>query len=165
MGKFLTFLLFVSISFVSIAQEPFKKNSVYVEMFGNGIAILSINYEHQLKDEPGFAYRLGLGFNQDYDFSFTLPLGVDYLVELRHQRSFLDLGAGVTMTTASTMKTFRQQLATGRGDGEYILSFVPSIGYRQHIIHQKFMWRLSLSTVVNKYRSFPFVGLSAGMRF
>ena len=134
-------------------------------MFGNGIAILSINYEHQFKDEAGFGYRLGLGFTDDYNFHFTFPFGIDYLVELKQQKSFLDLGAGITVTAASDMKTYRQQLVTGRGDREYIPSFVPSIGYRQHIIHQKFMWRLSLSTVVNKYRSFPFIGLSAGMRF
>jgi hypothetical protein len=165
MRKYFPLSLILVITTSVSAQNSFKRNDIYGEMFGNGIGIVSLNYERQLKDKPGFGFRLGLGYFSDYKFPLSVPVGINYLINLRHYKSLIDVGAGVTWSNAAGLKTFKQEALTGRGYDEYIVSFIPSIGYRQHIINDKFMWRFSLSSIMNKYRVFPYLGLSAGMRF
>ncbi len=146
------------------AQKTFRQNTAYVESFGNSISILSLNYEKQFQSRPGLGFRAGIGYHTDDRFPFAIPLGLNYLIHIRNYRSFIDIGAGATISNASELKTYHQELLTGPGADEIIASYIPALGYRQHILQDRLMWRIALCAVVNKYRSFPFVGLSAGVR-
>ncbi len=146
------------------AQNTFRQNTFYIESFGNSISILSLNFEKQFQARPGLGFRAGLGYHTDEKFPLSIPLGFNYLIHIRDYRSFIDLGAGATISNASELKTHQQELLTGPGAGEIIASYIPSLGYRQHLLSDMLMWRVAFSAVVNKYRSFPFIGLSAGLR-
>ena len=143
----------------------FKRNDVYAETFGNGIGMLALNYEHQLQKEPGFGFRLGIGyFSADVDNKVSIPVGMNYLIRLHQNKSFLDAGIGVTWSSDEWIKDPPGGTIT-KEDFEHIFSFVPSIGFRQHLIKEKFMWRINACLIMNKYRIFPFPGLAIGMRF
>ncbi|HEU4471365.1 MAG TPA: hypothetical protein VFR58_09790 [Flavisolibacter sp.] len=166
MRKYLLFLLLLG-SMAASGQNLSRRNTVYAEAFGNGIGIMSVNYEHQPQGLPGLGFRLGLGYFADdgQKFRVSVPAGINYLFPRGRGRYFIDAGAGITWSNASGLKTYEQELRTGSGAGEYIFSFVPSIGFRQHIINEKVMWRFSFSGIINKYRAFPFAGIAAGFRF
>lgn len=79
-----------------VAQEKFRKNDAYIEFLGNGIGA-SINYERQLQNEPGLGVRFGVGyFSGDEQFRVSIPIGVNYLFNLRNSKSFIDAGIGGT---------------------------------------------------------------------
>lgn len=148
------------------AQNNFRKNDVYFEFLGNGIGA-SLNYERQLQVKPGLGIRLGMGyFSGDEQFRVSIPLGVNYLVRLGSDNSFLDAGIGVTWSGAAGLKTPKQEAAAGgvRDYNERIWSVVPSIGYRRHT-KGNFMWRISITPILNKYTTMPWLGISVGKRF
>jgi hypothetical protein len=154
------FMLTWSISV--LGQNSFRKNDLYFEFLGNGIWS-SISYERQLKNEPGWALRFGVGyFSGDDKFRITLPIGINYLFKLRHINSFLDAGLGGTWSEAAGLM---KDLPSGERDyTEHIWSIVPSIGYRRHT-KGNFMWRASFTPFINKYRFMPSLGVSLGKRF
>src|SRR5829696_5441571 len=116
MRKYLL-LPFILLSVLAAAgQQSFKRNSLYGEMFGNGIGMASLHYERQLKDHPGFGFRLGIGGFFENKFQLSIPAGINYLFHLRNNRSFIDAGAGITWSSAVTLKTYKQELATGPGE-------------------------------------------------
>ncbi len=143
-------------------QNSSRKNDLYFEFLGNGIWS-SISYERQLKNEPGWGLRVGVGyFSGDDKFRITVPVGVNYLFNLRNNKSFLDAGMGGTWSGAAGLK---KDLPTGERDyDERIWSLVPSIGYRRHT-KGNFMWRGSFTPLINKYRFIPSLGFSLGKRF
>src|SRR3954465_11077576 len=114
------FIVF-TVSFVS-AQSAFKKNLLYAEAFGNGLSPASINYERQIKDRPGFGYRIGIGVYSENQFAVSVPVGIDYLINVGHDKSFIDAGAGLTLSPATGFKSQEQTLRTGKGEAEYIFS-------------------------------------------
>lgn len=152
-------------STVLIAQNNFRKNDVYLEILGNGIGA-SLNYERQLQAKPGLGIRLGIGyFSGDEQFRVSIPVGVNYLLKLGNDRSFLDAGIGGTWSGAAGLKTIKQEAAAGGGRdySERIWSVVPSVGYRRHT-KGNFMWRTSFTPIINKYRTMPWLGISVGKR-
>jgi hypothetical protein len=160
------FVVFILLSTTTAnAQHLFKRNLIYAEAFGNAIGLLSLHYERQLTSKPGLGFHVGVGYFSNTEFSLSIPVGLNYLVTLREYKSFMDIGAGATYSHADGIKTYEQELLTGPGYNDRIISFVPSIGYRQHIIKDKLMWRFNINAIFTKYRSFPFAGLSAGFRF
>jgi hypothetical protein len=151
-----------------IAQENFRKNDAYIEFLGNGIGA-SISYERQLQNEPGLGVRFGVGyFSGDEQFRVSVPIGINYLFNLRNNKSFIDAGIGGTWSGAAGLKTIKQEVTAGgvrvRDYRERIWSAVPSVGYRHHT-KGNFMWRTSFSPIINKYRVMPWVGISVGKRF
>src|SRR4051794_1654862 len=101
MRKYLYLFIALAITAPVLGQKSFNRNTVYAELFGNAITLLSLNYERQLVDKPGFGYRIGLGYYEGtYKWSLTLPAGINYLVTLSKNRSFIDIGAGATLSTA-----------------------------------------------------------------
>jgi hypothetical protein len=79
------------------AQSAFKRNSLYIEIAGNG-GVLSLNYERQLSSAPGWGIFIGAGPG---DSKPTIPLGVRYLFPLKSTKSFIEAGAGVTLASKS----------------------------------------------------------------
>lgn len=138
------------------AQKPFKRNTAYFEMLGNGL-ILSLNYERQLTSKPGLGLHIGVGLAGEKP---SFPLGAKYLFDLGEQRSFLEVGAGVTL---AEQDIWEENLNQPKAD-PYKPGFIPSVGYRYHA-PKGFMFRLNYTPVFNKYESRPlYFGLSLGWR-
>lgn len=139
------------------AQTNFKKNTAYAEILGNGL-VLSVNYERQLGDKPGFGIHAGIGLGVDFP---AIPLGVNYLWNLKNQRSFLEAGFGITLAKAGIYTNkldaaVRDNLTPG---------YIPSIGYRHHTRYG-LLWKLIFSPAFSKYRNLiPYGGFSLGWRF
>ncbi len=91
------FLLLVTLvlSNVSFSQQTFKRNDIYFELSGNGIAG-SICYERHLSSKPGFGLRAGVGVYGDGKLRVSIPLGINYLFMLTPNKSFLEAGIGGT---------------------------------------------------------------------
>lgn len=164
MSKYIVSLFILATTTSLFGQNTFKKNDFSFEFAGNGIWA-SLNYERQLMDKPGLGVRFGIGyFSGDEKFRVSIPIGVNYLFKIKSGKSFIDAGVGATWSGAVGMKTFKQEALTGRDYSEHIWSFVPSIGYRHHT-KGEFMWRVSFTPIINRYRFLPFPGLSIGKRF
>jgi hypothetical protein len=116
-------------------------------------------------DKLGLRVRIGVGYlSGDEKFRVSIPVGVNYLFKIRNDKSFLDAGIGGTWSGAAGLKTIKQEAAAGGRDySEHIVSIIPSIGYRRHT-KGHFMWRTNISAIVNKYRFFPWIGISVGKR-
>jgi hypothetical protein len=161
MAKYFLPCFFILMATSGFSQSTFKRNDLYFELIGNGIGA-SLNYERQLGDKPGAGVRVGLGyFSGDEKFRFSFPFGIHYLFQLKKDKSFIDAGLGATYSATAGMKLFEQGLPDYE---EHIWSFVPSVGYRHHT-KANFLWRISLTPIMNKYRLLPFPGLSIGKRF
>jgi hypothetical protein len=157
--KNLILVLVISILAVcSYGQTTFKRNDIYLEAGGNGL-FGSVNYERQLTNQPGIGFRLGVGFYSEKAFYLTIPAGINYLFKLKNNKSFIDAGLGVTWTRIDGNLFGRSNNANGN-----FINFVPSVGYREHP-NQNFMWRISITPIINKYIVGPWVGLSIGKRF
>jgi hypothetical protein len=148
-----TIILFLCIATFTLSQNPFKRNVIYLEAGGNGL-YGSVNYERQLTKQPGLQARIGLGIYWHYDNLLKLPVGINYLFNLKNKKSFIDVGFGVTFIGIDE-KTY--------GGLNYV-NFVPGIGYRRHTL-KNVMWRISFTPVINKYGSTPWVSASIGKRF
>lgn len=158
--KHLTFLIAISgIAFSSDGQTTFKKNDIYLEAGGNGL-FGAVNYERQLTKQPGLGFRLGVGFYSEKGFYLTIPVGVNYLFQLKNNKSFIDAGLGATWTSMDG-KVFGS--SRNSNDNSFV-NFVPSIGYRRHT-SKDVMWRISLTPIANRYVLVPWLGLSIGKRF
>jgi hypothetical protein len=135
------------------AQESFKRNALYVEMLGNGL-VLSANYERQMSTKPGLGLHLGVGLGNAKP---VFPFGAKYLIDVAGQRSFFELGAGVTLADEG-------QWHLNAKSESYSAGFIPSVGYRYNA-PKGFMWRINYTPVFNKYRTeLLFFGLSIGWR-
>lgn len=138
------------------AQKSFKRNTAYFEILGNGL-VLSLNYERQITNKPGFGFHAGVALAGDKP---AFPLGVKYLFDLGKQRSFLEVGAGVTLAELDMWEpNYNQPKAD-----PYKAGFIPSVGYRYHA-PRGFMLRVNYTPVFNKYETeLLFFGVSIGWR-
>ena len=145
----------------SFAQNHFRKNTVYAEFGGNGID-WSANYERQLGKRPGLGVRAGVGYaSSTEEFRICVPIGVNYLFDISHQRSFIETGLGVTWAEENIWKTSFQ----GPSSTTYEAGFFPSAGYR-HQTPYGLMWRIDYTPFFTRHRVDPlFIGLSAGWSF
>jgi hypothetical protein len=159
MKQFFFLIVIVIFSTHSFAQSTFKKNSIYIEAGGNGL-FGSVNYERQLTKQPGLGVRFGLGFYTENAFYLTIPVGINYLFELKNNKSFIDAGLGVTFTRIDG-DVFGEP---NNQNGDNFGNFIPSIGYRQHTA-KNVMWRISLTPIINNYGFVPWLGLSIGKQF
>jgi hypothetical protein len=138
------------------AQKPFKRNTFYGEIMGNGL-VLSVNYERQLRDKPGLGLHFGIGLAGDKP---SFPIGAKYLFDLGNQRSFLEAGAGVTIAEQDIWEVNYNQ---PKAD-PYKAGFIPSVGYRYNA-PKGFMLRMNYTPIFNKYRTeLLFFGVSVGWR-
>ena len=79
---FFTIAIFAAIQLP--AQKPFKRNSLYGEILGNGL-VLSLNYERQMSSKPSLGLHFGVGLGSHKPI---FPLGAKYLFAIDKQRSF-----------------------------------------------------------------------------
>jgi len=169
MSKLFFLALILALSQLSYSQTPFHRNDLYAEMFGTPISIVSINYEHQLQNRPGFGLRVGIGYTDPGvdDNIFAIPIAVNYLLRLnQNKKSFIEFGAGATWSTDEGFKDYPASGYASKNDFENIFSYNLDAGFTQHLIHDKLIWRIDVSLIMNKYRTmFPFPGLSVGYRF
>ncbi|MFY7900123.1 MAG: hypothetical protein ACOVNY_08055 [Chitinophagaceae bacterium] len=100
--------------------------------------------------------RIGLGFYTEKGFYATIPIGINYLFELRKKGSFIDAGMGITWTQKDGFFNSK--------NNENFGNFIPTIGYRVHTA-KNVMWRFTASPIINKYSLFPWLGFSIGKRF
>jgi len=143
------------------AQNSFRKNTVYAEFGGNGID-WSANYERQLGKKPSLGVRAGIGYaSSTEEFRISIPIGVNYLFDISHQRSFIETGIGVTWAEENIWKTTFQ----GPSSTSYEPGYFASAGYR-HQAPYGLMWRIDYTPFFTKHRIDPvFIGLSAGWSF
>ena len=90
----------------------------------------------------------------------TVPIGINYLFQLKNKESFIDAGLGISFAQLNR-KLFVESKNLG---GEHFINFIPSIGYRKHTADDV-MWRISLTPTINKYTFVPWLGFSMGKRF
>jgi len=79
---------------------------------------------------------------------------------LKNDSSFIDAGLGVTFVRIDAKLFGSDQ----NSNGEHLVNFVPSIGYRKHT-PKDLMWRISITPVANKKAFTPWLGISVGKRF
>jgi len=156
MRKILLFTIAIFAACQLPAQKSFKRNTVYFEIGGNGL-VLSLNYERQITNKPGLGFHVGIALSGDKP---AFPLGAKYLFDLGKQRSFLEVGAGVTIAEQDMWEEDLNQV-TGN---PYKAGFIPSVGYRYNA-PKGFMWRINYTPFFNKYRTeLLFFGVSVGWR-
>jgi hypothetical protein len=151
------FTLAIMISPRITAQKPFKKNTFYSEIAGNGL-VLSANYERQLGTKPGFGLHIGAGLAGHKP---AIPAGVNYLFDLGKQKSFIEAGAGVVFVE---IDFWDNKNNVADADNSYKVCFIPSIGLRHHTPYG-LLWRVNYTPVFSKYRNLAvFAGVSVGWR-
>jgi hypothetical protein len=140
-----------------VAQPPHRTNTFYFEMAGSGI-VLSINYEKQISDIPGVGLFIGVGLG---GYLPAIPMGVKYLIDLKNERSFIEIGSGITLAERGVWDPDHQNQPGAR---HIKAAFVPTVGYRHHS-RSGFMWRMNYTPVFSTYRDIPvFAGISVGWR-
>lgn len=145
------------------SQSNFKRNSIYVEVGGNGL-LTSFNYDKQLTKKPGLGFRIGAGFYSPKPFQLTIPVGINYLYKLKNDNSYMEFGLGATWTKADVELYIIAEHRDVNYKNTHYLNVLPSMGYRRHT-KKSFMWRLSLTPIINQYGFIPFLGIAAGKLF
>lgn len=155
-------LLFVFVlDFGALAQD-FRKNEVFVELLGNGM-LGSINYERQLMKNPGFGVRAGVGI-YGTDARLTIPMGVNYLIRVIKNHSFLDLGMGATFTQTDGFFYSMPKLPAGYVKKENYMYLIPSAGLRAYTT-RNYIWRIGASVFITDSGALPWLGIGFGKRF
>jgi len=158
MRKQLLFALAISITTQLAAQQPFKKTTLYGEIGGNGLGILSVNYERQIGTKPGLGLFVGispLSGNKP-----SIVSGAKYLIKLHNDKSFLETGLGISFADREYMgsKTNNYEY------NPYTPVLIPSVGYRHHTKYG-LLWRVNYTPVFSKYNSLLlYPGISVGWR-
>lgn len=156
---FLTIILFCN----SYGQDSFKPNTIYFELGGNGL-FTSLNYERQVTQKPGIGFHIGAGFYGVKTSFLTIPFGVNYLLKLKNSNSYIDFGFGATYSKADV----KLYIMVDHKDPNYVntnyWNYIPSIGYRI-LTKTNFIYRFSLSPVINHNDFIPFLGFSIGKCF
>ena len=153
--------LFLASQLISHAQT-IKKNSVYVEVFGNGF-VYSVNYDRiiPLSDQLKLAPRVGFEYlAQKKTYSpiygqFHIPVELNLLWAKRAQsKNFVETGLGLTLLSTPTVYDFSS--VNGAEPTGYPLSFrMARIGlFRAGFRHQKpeggLMYRVGVLARVSK---------------
>ena len=160
-------LLFSS-SHMAFAQDARRaKNSLYLELLGNG-GLYSVNYDRMLSDN--FGVRLGVsrfGFDaitldQDPDADAkisvsTLTLMTNYLVGKGKHRLELGVGAMAAFASADVDGVGG---VSGKG-----LSGTGTIGYRIQPLDGGFLFRVGFTPLYNKDGFSTWYGISLGAAF
>jgi hypothetical protein len=153
--------LFVAIPMFTISQTSQKKNAGYVQVLGNGLT-LSVNYERQLTKQPGLNAQIGAGLG---NYKPRIPIGLNYLFNLKNQKSFIETGFAVVLTEKSFLYNDFIFETPEPTEEEYGLAYVPSIGFRYHA-SKGFMCKVIYSPILSKVQNFwGYGGLGLGWRF
>jgi hypothetical protein len=84
---------------------------------------------------------------------------LDYLFDFRNQKSFIEVGLGVTLAELGLW-----DIKSQADHNPYKPGFIPSIGYRHHTPYG-LMWKLSYTPIFSNYRDIRWAGgASVGWR-
>ena len=158
MRRYACILIAISLVNFSFAQGTFKKNDIYLEAGGSGL-FGSVNYERQLTRKPGLGARFGVGFYTEKAFYLTIPVGLNYLFQLKNEKAFIEAGLGVTWARRDAILKDARNTSLS-----HFTNFIPGIGYRRHTT-RNVMWRVGAYGVINDNTVVPWLGASIGKRF
>jgi hypothetical protein len=154
-------LILLAINFSAFSQE-FKKNEVFIELLGNGL-LGSINYERQLGEKPGLGIRVGAGL-YGTDTHMTIPVGVNYLIRVVKNHSFLDLGFGATYTKSDGFFYAVTKLPAGYVRRKEFIYLIPSAGLRAYTT-KNYIWKITATPFITIGGDLlPSFGLGFGRR-
>ncbi|MHA4895206.1 hypothetical protein ACXZ1K_10660 [Pedobacter sp. PWIIR3] len=160
-------LLLATVFFLqsAIAQDLSKKNEIFLELGGNGL-LGAVNYSRQLTNSPALELRVGLGaYGSDPKTYLTVPVALNYIINVGSKHGFLNLGLGATYTKADVRLGAIIDYAEGyRDTRSKLVNFVPNFGYRYYT-SKDFSWRINFTPVINNHGFLPLLGISAGKRF
>ncbi|WP_026464307.1 hypothetical protein [Adhaeribacter aquaticus] len=165
MRKYLITVLTLSAT-LAWGQNPFLRNNIFFELGGNGV-YGSLNYERQLTKQPGLSARFGIGtlhgqregISDPLTYWLTIPVSINYLVNLKNNQSFIDAGLGATWTPLELY--FKLPKYPER---KGFINYFPSIGYRRYT-SKNLMWRINFTPVFFEDFFLPWAGISIGKRF
>jgi hypothetical protein len=159
MRKQLLFALTISITTQLAAQQSFKKTTLYGEIGGNGLGVLSVNYERQIGTKPGLG--LFVGISPISGNKPSIVSGAKYLIGLGNHKSFFEAGFGITLADREYLGAKRNSQTNSN---PYTPAYIPSIGYRHHTKYG-LMWRVNYTPVFSKYNNAVlYPGISVGWR-
>ena len=147
----------------AFSQEPIKKNEVYAELLGNGL-LGSINYSRALGNKPAFSVHAGLGvYGGDAHFSY--PVGINYIIRITKNDTFLDLGLGATYTKSNGLFYAVAKRSPGYIPKTEFVYLIPSLGLRSYT-SKNFVWHVNFTPVITEgFEMLPSFGLGLGKRF
>lgn len=120
---------FISASAQDEDEKEFRKNTVYLELLGNG-GYYSLNYDRIFEIKPKIKISTRIGFTYFPDlfgngFRQVGPLTeVSILYSLFNNKHFLELGSGLSYFHQGYM------INPGYTYNEAVLFFIPRLGYR-----------------------------------
>ena len=158
--KVLPFFSLVFLSSYCLAQNSFRKNIVYAEFCGSGLN-WSANYERQLGNKPGLGLHAGVGYaSSNEQFRVSIPVGVNYIFNISHQRSFVETGIGVTWAEQNIWESKLPDTYF-----QYEPGLFASVGYRYQAPYG-LIWKIDYTPFFTKYRNdYLFLGISVGWSF
>lgn len=163
MSKFVLLFTFIVCCSIANAQNTFKRNEIFLELMGNGL-LGSINYERQFGEKPGLGFRAGLGIYGQQP-GFTVPVGLNYLINITKNSLFLDLGVGATYASNSDGTLYisvkRQFPYTPKTEFLYVM---PSLGLKI-VTSANYVWRTNIGAIRTDVGIFPYLGFGFGKRF
>jgi hypothetical protein len=166
MRHLLSIVILLSIGQAVCGQSLNKKNEIFLELGGNGL-LGSVNYSRQLTKNPMFEVRVGLGaYGSDPKTYLTIPLAINYIIDIKSQHAFLNLGFGATYTKADVrigrIIDYEEGLEDTRSER---FNIIPNLGYRYYTT-KDFSYRINWTPVFNRHGVYPILfGISVGKRF
>ena len=165
MGKLITFLSVLligsSVSFsqinpAALESGSIRKNSVYMEAFGNG-AFYSLNYERLYVSDENSALAMRAGYGYAGDGMHFIPLEISLIFGSKHS---FELGGGITYNYERHYSEYQGTHITN----EEIMTIIRA-GYRYRG-KNGFLFRISpMLLYVQDWGAFPYGGLSLGYSF
>jgi len=169
-------LLIAAITYQVSAQEQERKNAVFTELGGNGLAF-SLNYERQLTKKPALHIRAGVGLiPPTFEPAVLLiPVSINYLLRIG-RKNFLEFGLGDTFmpkVEVSDCPLFNLGGTPCTRETESLNLLMASVGYRKNFgKRQNWLWRVNFTpTVGTSFKGSsaldlqPWAGISIGKRF
>lgn len=129
----------------------YPKNSVYLEVGGNGV-LYSINYDRlfQTPKMGKYAIRIGYGFSKNFNNNRliinTFPFEITGLYSLKNEKHFFEVGPGIT-------GFYRARYTTG--DKLTLLLFTARIGYRYQKSDGGTLFRIGFTPLYDFYSFNP----------
>lgn len=144
-------------------QSEMKHNTIYFQIGGNGL-FTSINYERQILKNPRISVHAGIGNYGTKNPYLTIPIGVNYLLNLNKSNKGFEFGLGLTYTRADAVLYIIVDRKQPQKPNANFYNFVPSISYRAQT-QRSMMYRIELTPIIGQYGLIPFIGFSIGKSF
>lgn len=159
----LTWILAIAcLPILSFGQAE-KRNNIYFQFAGNGL-FLSLNYERNLSKVDNLYAHAGLGVYGIYPTFVTVPIGLNYLINIKDNRRFVDVGLGVTYCEHPIDIGLAGKGSKKTYDFNDKINFIPSVWFRTHS-KKEIVFKVGISPIINTSGVIPFFGIAIGKRF